>query len=333
MNSARPQSPLLSRQRILDECLTAATLAPSSHNTQPWHFRVQRGHIDLIVDRTRALPSNDPHDRELTISCGAALFNLRVAAAAHSWHALVEERPFPEDEDLLARIVLCSGMESGIQDAAALAAAIGERRTYRKRFTGASVDQHTIDTLVLAAESERCFAAPITSLTERERAAILIGEADELLWNDAVWRREISSWMHPRRRNEGFGVPGLSRAAAQLVARTFDLGNGVAAHDQQILESAPLLLIIGSPGDEVEDWLHTGQALQRVLLTACAAGLQASFLNQPIHFDRLRSRLREIVPRALTPQLMLRLGRPTEALAPATRRPVAEVVDADWLEG
>ena len=38
--------------------------------------------VDLLADRTRALPVNDPEDRELTISCGCALFNLRVAAAA-----------------------------------------------------------------------------------------------------------------------------------------------------------------------------------------------------------------------------------------------------------
>jgi hypothetical protein len=31
--------------------------------------------IDVLADRTRALPVNDPEDRELTISCGCAVFN------------------------------------------------------------------------------------------------------------------------------------------------------------------------------------------------------------------------------------------------------------------
>ncbi len=318
-------------QSVLDECLAAATLAPSSHNTQPWRFRVLRETVDLVADRTRALPSNDPHDRELTISCGAALFNFRVAAAARGWTALIEELPFSDDDDLLARITLCHGVNSGIKDATALATAIGVRRTYRKRFLSDSIDQRTVDSLVLAAEGERCLAVPVTSMTERERAAALIGEADELLWRDPVWRREISSWMHPQRKHEGFGVPGLSRQASELVVRTFDLGAGVAAHDQQILESAPLILIIGSPTDEATDWLRTGQALERVLLTACVGGLQASFLNQPVHFERLRSKLRELVPQALTPQIMLRLGRTVDELAPVVRRPVTELVNTGWL--
>jgi hypothetical protein len=57
-----------------------ARRAPSSHNTQRWWFRVTEAAIDLIADRTRALPVNDPEDRELTISCGAALMNLHAVA-------------------------------------------------------------------------------------------------------------------------------------------------------------------------------------------------------------------------------------------------------------
>ena len=40
--------------------LRAAIQAPSSHNTQPWAFLVRDGGIDLLADRTRALPSTTP---------------------------------------------------------------------------------------------------------------------------------------------------------------------------------------------------------------------------------------------------------------------------------
>ncbi len=60
----------INSRSILDDCLAAAVAAPSAHNTQPWRFRLLRETLDLIADRTRALPANDPYDRELTISCG-----------------------------------------------------------------------------------------------------------------------------------------------------------------------------------------------------------------------------------------------------------------------
>jgi len=63
------------RARLL---IGRAVRAPSSHNTQPWYFRLSAPAIDLCADRTRALPVSDPDDREMLISCGAALLHLRI---------------------------------------------------------------------------------------------------------------------------------------------------------------------------------------------------------------------------------------------------------------
>src|SRR5690606_15026240 len=63
----------------LRHLLNYAVLAPSDHNTQPWRFRLAHGSVDVFADRSRALPVVDPADRELVISCGAALYQLRLA--------------------------------------------------------------------------------------------------------------------------------------------------------------------------------------------------------------------------------------------------------------
>jgi hypothetical protein len=61
-----------------------AVLGLSDHNTQPWLFRVSDGYLEVIADRTRALPVVDPQDRALEISCGAAIGLLEVAARRFS---------------------------------------------------------------------------------------------------------------------------------------------------------------------------------------------------------------------------------------------------------
>jgi hypothetical protein len=38
------------------DLIRKAVLAPSSHNTQPWHFWVSGSGIDLFADRPRGLP-------------------------------------------------------------------------------------------------------------------------------------------------------------------------------------------------------------------------------------------------------------------------------------
>jgi nitroreductase len=71
------------------ECLLAATAAPSIHNTQPWLFRLRGDTVDVLVDRRRQLHTLDPDGREMFVSVGAAMFNLRVAVRAHGWEARV----------------------------------------------------------------------------------------------------------------------------------------------------------------------------------------------------------------------------------------------------
>ena len=61
--------------------LRYAVLAPSAHNTQPWLFKVVPDGVEVYPDVTRRLAVIDPDDRTLLMSIGAAITNLRVAAA------------------------------------------------------------------------------------------------------------------------------------------------------------------------------------------------------------------------------------------------------------
>lgn len=90
--------------RRLDEktvtlLVTEATVAPSMHNAQPWRFRfiIDECVLQLCADLTRAMPRSDPGNRALHTGCGAALFNLRVAAD----HAdlVPETRLLPEPQE------------------------------------------------------------------------------------------------------------------------------------------------------------------------------------------------------------------------------------------
>ena len=55
-----------------------ATLAPNSHNTQPWRFHVGHGLIDIAADFSRRTPAVDPDDHHLFVSLGCAAENLAI---------------------------------------------------------------------------------------------------------------------------------------------------------------------------------------------------------------------------------------------------------------
>ena len=49
-----------------------ATLAASSHNTQPWRFKLEPARITILSDLTRRCPAVDPDDHHLYASLGCA---------------------------------------------------------------------------------------------------------------------------------------------------------------------------------------------------------------------------------------------------------------------
>lgn len=307
----------------LEGLVTAATKAPSSHNTQPWIFRPAEGAIELYADRTRGLPVNDPGNRELTISCGAALFNLRVAAAAAGWDTKVSLLPDTAQPDLLARVDFADSREPSNEEGA-LFTAIERRHTYRKPFQDRGITHELVSRLKSGAEVEGAHLDVVADESERDRIANLVAEGDRAQFADPNWRRELAAWMHAS-RGEGLVVP--AAPVTRLVVRSFDVGRRTGRKDEELAESSPLLAVIHTRSDNPAEWLSTGQALERVLLIAASEGIQASYLNQPCQVAALRPRLQEVLGIPGLPQVVLRMGYPAGQVKRAPRRPVETVLE------
>ncbi len=304
------------------ELVARAVLAPSSHNTQPWQFVVRGGALELHADRTRALPVNDPEDRELTISCAAALMNLRAGAAAAGLVAGVEIEPDPAS-DLLAMVRCAPGESDG--ELARLAGAIDLRHTAREPFAARPLDVALLGRLTNAAGAEGAALRWVDGRQTREQIADLVAEGDRIQFADRRWRRELAAWMHPARADDGLPVERFGGAVRFVVSR-FNVGGSTAGKDEVFALHAPALGVLSTPGDERGDWMAAGQALQRLLLTAAAEGVQVGYLNQPCQVAALRPRLRELAGGEGEPQLVLRLGHPLGEPPAHRRRPVADVL-------
>lgn len=311
--------------------LKYAVLAPSGHNTQPWLFKLQPDRLELYADRARALPVVDPQDRALIISCGAALFNLRVAMQHFGHTAVVEVLPDPHHPDLLARVRLGPVSRPNAEDEA-LFEAIPKRHTHRLPFQDRPIPDALLTALQAAAIAEQSWLVLIQSPEQRQAIANLIAEGDRRQMADPQFRRELSAWIHPNRSQHCDGMPGYAHGfgdwlsyGGSWVIRHFNLCNTQAQKDQQLAIQAPVLAVFGTEHDTPKDWLCTGQALASVLLRARANGVWAAFMNQPIEVSDLRPQLRQLLQQSGYPQLLLRLGFGTD-IKPTPRRPVQEVL-------
>ncbi len=306
----------------------AAVLAPSGHNTQPWRFAVREPDVLVFADPSRRLPVADPDDRELTMSLGAAVMNLRAAAAHGGYGSAVTAGAGAEEA---ARVRLTAGgADAGL---AALFPAVTARRTWRLAFAGADLPAAAWEALRGVNALGPAQALIIDDEARRGALVALIEEGDHRRMSDKAFRTELASWMRPARSGASDGLAGdslgLSPFASDLAAwstRAFDMGRSVAKKDAALATESAALAVIVAP-DEPSALVDAGQLLERILLTAALHGVSASFFNLPVEVPALRDRMQEVLATETRPQLLFRLGRKGDAeLKPSARRPLDEVL-------
>ncbi|XRQ16089.1 hypothetical protein ACN3XK_36035 [Actinomadura welshii] len=89
-----------------ERLVVAATMGPTIHDVHAWRFKVVPGLIEVHADPVRYRPTRDPAGRGLHLSSGAALVNLRLAAAQLGHEAVVRLLPDPGRPSVLASVRL-----------------------------------------------------------------------------------------------------------------------------------------------------------------------------------------------------------------------------------
>jgi nitroreductase len=308
------------------EVITAAARAPSMHNSQPWRFR-QRGQvIEVLADRSRQLSVSDPGGWAVRLSCGAALFNLRLALAARGTPAITRILPEPRDHDVLARLTP-GPPRPATPEETRLYRAIQRRHSNRFPFAETPVPVAVRTRLIDAARAEAGWLDLLIGPAAIDMAAELARFADRVLAGDERYHAEMTSWARAGDAPDGVPVAagGPAPRAFELLARR-DFGTPDTSTVREY-EREPLIGLIGVAGSAPVDDVHAGQVLQRVLLTATDLGLACSMLSQPIEVPEVREQLRVAVGRTGEPQMLLRFGYATP-VAGTGRRPTTEVIDS-----
>jgi hypothetical protein len=329
--------------------LSYAILAPSGHNTQPWKFQVEGGGRSLVAyaDYDRRLRIADPDDRELLMSIGAALANLRVAAARFGCQAIIE--PISGAASPLARgrggceaVALVTlapadaghlqGLDAGLRE---LFPAILRRRTNRGAFASKPLlPEHLACLANLAGLSLPRRYIGVRLITEwglQGRLGQMIAAGDRAQMGNPAFRDELAGWVRVNSAGHGDGVAGDGLGVPDLVSwggswfiRSLDLGQFQARRDERLAREAAALAFIYGP-DDPAGYLAAGELHEYFLLTCTLLGLQYCYANQPNQVPALRAALREalsgVLPAGANPQLLLRLGYgPAPSRAMARRR-------------
>jgi nitroreductase len=315
-------------RQLIDELVRAAVAAPSLHNAQPWRFRVCDGGsvIELFADPARMLPAADPGGRAAHIACGAALFNLRLAAAVAGLRPDIALLPDPARPLLVAEVRLAATRQAAAPWERELHAAIARRQTNREPYSTRPVPPHTRAELAAAASAE----GAILHFLDRDealRVRRLAADAELYLLADPAYRAEVARWTGGARDSDGIPDSALGPTSPEggQPVRRFVPGRPSPVRYERFEEN-PQLAVLSVRAGGARNWVAAGQALQRVWLTATSRGISCCPLTPPLETaDAWLVR----DPRSGTeqPQMILRIGYGPPLPAGAPRRPVSDVID------
>jgi hypothetical protein len=315
--------------------VATAVWAPSVHNTQPWQFTAEGTEISLRAAAGRQLAVADPSGREMMISCGAALFNAKLALRSLGYVPETRIVPHRADPLLVARLRWRrrAAPDTGEER---LFRQVTRRRTHRGGFEPVPPPPGLIEAL---RQDAAAYEATLrVAVTDEGRAALaaITAIADRVERLDSAYVRELAAWAPPPGSERLDGVSPSAyparpeRTSPNFPARDFARGRGWGLPSSTRISAVRftgVVCVLTTPADDPASWVNVGQALQRTLLTSAACGVAAALHSQPVEVGWLREAIRDQLGDGSYPQLIIRLGTVIEN-AISVRRAVPSVLTA-----
>jgi hypothetical protein len=317
------------------EILHYASLAPSSHNAQPWYVKVLGEREWLVgVEPKRRFPVVDSQNRETLLSMGAFLEHISIAAGALGYEAeiaVIADSPLEED---IARVSLKKSHPSKYP-----LERITTRRTVREGLRPTELKRMDIEAL-----SEPLDGHIFYFSQESEHGKCIQKITAEAVYTQTYRddaQREFADWFRISDEDAGKHRDGMTLEASEITGfvgwymRNFMDREDVTGWlfcrgridvaSRQTEEGAGWF-IITSAGNSVPDLIETGRRFERMFLLARERNVAVHAMSQALEEEKHREEIASEHDTDLLPQLILRVGYIDNYPDPVSlRRPV------DWF--
>ena len=326
----RHSSPQTSdRAATLRELVRYATLAPSSHNTQCWKFRIEAGAIHIVPDFSRRCRAVDPDDHHLFVSLGCATENLVLAALANGLRAEASVGANGADGITL-------NLEPTTAIASPLFQAIIDRQSTRGDYDGKPLTADEFRLLRKAGSGSGVRVMLMTDRPAMETVLEYVVSGNSAQMNDAAFVAELKAWIRFSESEAVAAGDGLFSGATgnprvpswigrPLMNLFFTEKSENEKYARHIRSSAGVAVFV-SAGNDKANWIEAGRCYERFALQATALGIRNALLNQPVEVAAIRPQFAAWLGVAsLRPDMVVRFGRGPK-MPQSLRRPVAAVL-------
>lgn len=293
---------------------TMASRAPSGGNAQPWRIDYDADTVTVAVDPDRRATVDVEH-RSSAVAVGAAMYNARVAAAAHGFLGPASWATDAADTPL--RAVLHLAGEPGTDPAlAARYESMQSRETNRRIGTPEPLDEDTAAALQDAARTEGGELILLTEPADLQRAAEILDASDRIRFLTRALHEEMRAevrWPGDADPDTGIDVRSLEldpadRAALDILTRpdvmdllaAWDAGSALGEGTAARIRTSSALGVVTTGGASLRDYAQGGSAMEAVWITANQRGLAVHPCSPLFVHARTPAERRTLSPRFAT---------------------------------
>jgi hypothetical protein len=318
------------RRALQHELIRYATLAPSSHNTQCWNFKLETHRVSYPISRGVARSST----RAITISSSALAARRRTLLSPVSLTGCAATLPstrLPGPP--------CASISSRRKPSRQpLFDAIPMRQCTRAAYDGQPLEPAQLRQLETAASGRGVQLLLLTARAQVEQVLNYVVEGNSAQLNDPAFMKELLQWIRfsdgeaVAKRDGLFsrasGSPSVPRWLAAPLFKLLFTPKGDNENYSKFIRSSAGIAVFVSDASDREYWVETGRCYERFVLQATAMGVRTAMLNQPVEVASVRPQFAAAIGIGKRrPDLVVRFGHGPE-MPRSLRRSVDAVIVA-----
>lgn len=304
-------------KNLIFNILSYAVRAPSTHNSQPWLFKINETNdtVSVFYDEKLKLPEADNEGRDLYISIGCMLENFKIAAEHFGVKA---ESIISIDEDIKHISDISLKKINKVFDDETIFNSIKNRVNARGEF---KKDENIIENVSIIIKptidqlnKDEIYLTLLNKKEDIYKMAELTQKAMNEVYRHSSFRREISHWMNSNISNKKEGIPGYAlklplffSLIIPLLIRYFNIGKILGKLNFKSISSAPLIFVLSSDNTK-EKWIKVGEYAERLMLSLQCNGFQTSIYVGSIEIGDLYKKVKEITGLEKRPQFLFAVG-------------------------
>ncbi|MFZ4715874.1 MAG: Acg family FMN-binding oxidoreductase [Bacteriovoracaceae bacterium] len=312
------------------ELIKSAILAPSSHNTQPWKFHLEKKSISIFPDFSRRCPIVDPDDHHLFVSLGCAAENLVQAARARGQmtEALID---FDQNHKIEFHLSPTKSVQNSLSQAIAI------RQCTRTEYNGQKLSSDEVRILTDAGSGNGVHCHMFTEKNSLEKILEFVVQGNTSQMNDPAFITELKTWIrfnNHEAKNSGDGLYSLTTGSPNIPTwlgkiifkKVFKVKKENEKYCKHIRSSAGIAVFTSEKND-IKHWIEVGRCYERFALQATLMDIRSAMINQPVEVAKIRPVFANYLGIGKQrPDLVIRFGRGPIAPRSMRRKPQSILV-------